>query len=109
MKMNVGVAVQASFKVAHLPQLRFYAFFFLNDPAPPELSPLPPRAALPLPPVRRRAEGDPRGRSADRRADPRNGLAQDGPPRLRRKQDWERDRQGAPPAGRQERPPGDRP
>src|SRR2546425_9608565 len=31
-----------------LPHLRFFFFFFLNDPAPPEISPLPLHAAFPI-------------------------------------------------------------
>src|SRR2546430_16001580 len=43
-------------------RLYFFSFFFLNDTAPPEISPLPPPAALPisrrnlLPPPGQRAE-----------------------------------------------------
>src|SRR2546429_3646137 len=36
-----------SFIIIHASQSSFF-FFFLKDPAPPELSPLPPHAALPI-------------------------------------------------------------
>src|SRR2546430_7002897 len=58
-------------------------FFFSNDPAPPEISPLPLRDALPIYPPRRRA-GSGAGAHADARAHPGRHRRPLPPPHRRR-------------------------
>src|SRR2546421_4302854 len=67
--------------------IHFFSFFFFNDPAPPEISPLPLHDALPICPLQR-----PRGAAPQGLRRLHGGRVRRGPPA-----------DGRPPAGR--RPP----